>query len=100
MKLGLESMTKLLHALGDPQKKYFKVQVAGTNGKGSVCAFLEAICLSAGIKTGVTTSPHLLSITERVRVSAEEVSKDAFADLASRVREASEKLIDIGELEQ
>ena len=45
MKLGLESMTKLLRELGDPQTNYLKVQVAGTNGKGSVCAFLESICL-------------------------------------------------------
>ena len=66
MKLGLDNIRKLLDALGNPQTKYLKVQVAGTNGKGSVCAFLNSICLEAGIRTGLYTSPHLVSITERV----------------------------------
>lgn len=63
MKLGLENIRVLLSALGDPQNKYLKVQVAGTNGKGSVCAFLSSICVRAGIHTGLYTSPHLASIT-------------------------------------
>jgi dihydrofolate synthase / folylpolyglutamate synthase len=99
MKLGLESMTRLLYALGDPQDKYFKVQVAGTNGKGSVCAFLEAICLSGGLEIGVTTSPHLVSVTERVRINGEQISETAFAELAGRTRAAAEKLVEAGELE-
>jgi dihydrofolate synthase/folylpolyglutamate synthase len=99
MKLGLDSMTRLLHALGDPQKNYVKVQVAGTNGKGSVCAFLEAICVSAGISLGVTTSPHLVSVTERVRVDGKPISEEEFADLATRVRAAAETLAGSGELE-
>ena len=100
MKLGLESMTKLLHALGDPQNSYLKVQVAGTNGKGSVCAFVEAICVSAGIKVGVTTSPHLISVTERVRVDGKAISDESFADLATRVRAVAEELVQSGELER
>ncbi|HYJ90477.1 MAG TPA: folylpolyglutamate synthase/dihydrofolate synthase family protein [Pyrinomonadaceae bacterium] len=99
MKLGLESMTKLLQALGNPQNKYLKVQVAGTNGKGSVCAFLESICLAAGIKTGLTTSPHLISITERVRINGEQITEQRFAELATRVRQAAERLVNDGELE-
>jgi dihydrofolate synthase/folylpolyglutamate synthase len=99
MKLGLESMTRLLHALEDPQKKYLKVQVAGTNGKGSVCAFLESICLSAGLNLGVTTSPHLVSVTERVRIGGEPIGETEFAELATRIREVAEKLVDEGELE-
>ena len=99
MKLGLESMTTLLHALGDPQKNYLKVQVAGTNGKGSVCAFVEAICASAGIHVGVTTSPHLISITERVRINGEQIGEMLFAELASRVRKTAEILVQSGELE-
>ena len=62
MKLGLENITALLAALGDPQTNYKKVQVAGTNGKGSVCAFLDSICGEAGIRRGLYTSPHLISI--------------------------------------
>ena len=60
MKLGLENITGLLTALGEPHKKYKKVQVAGTNGKGSVCAFLDSICREAKIRTGLYTSPHLV----------------------------------------
>src|SRR5690242_6000622 len=93
MKLGLESMTKLLHGLGSPQDKYLKVQIAGTNGKGSVCAFVESICVSAGIKVGVTTSPHLISITERVRVDGKPIGEQYFAELATRVRIAADKLV-------
>lgn len=99
MKLGLENIRKLLAALGNPQNNYLKVQIAGTNGKGSVCAFLEAICLDAGIKTGLTTSPHLVSVTERVRVNGREIPEADFARLASHVRESSESLVERGELE-
>ncbi|HEX2639295.1 MAG TPA: hypothetical protein VHL50_01935, partial [Pyrinomonadaceae bacterium] len=99
MKLGLENIRRLLAALGNPQSNYLKVQIAGTNGKGSVCALLEAICLDAGIKMGLTTSPHLVSITERVRINGREIFSDDFALLASRVRETSERLVKQGELE-
>lgn len=98
MKLGLENIRTLLGALGDPQTKYLKVQVAGTNGKGSVCAFLNSICLEAGIKTGLYTSPHLVSITERVRISGVDITEDEFARLASHVRETAERLLADGTL--
>jgi dihydrofolate synthase / folylpolyglutamate synthase len=74
MKLGLTSTEKLLAALGNPQKNFLKIQVAGTNGKGSTCAFLDSICRSAGIETGLTTSPHLISITERVKINGTDIS--------------------------
>ena len=99
MKLGLENIRKLLAALGDPQNNYLKVQVAGTNGKGSVCAFLDSICREAAIKTGLYTSPHLISITERVKIDGEDVSETDFARLASIVRNAAEELIRKDELE-
>lgn len=99
MKLGLENIRTLLNALGNPQNNYLKVQIAGTNGKGSTCAFLEAICISAGIKTGMTTSPHLVSITERVKINGAEISEKDFARHAAKVREISEKLVAEGKLE-
>ena len=99
MKLGLESITKLLHALGQPQNNYLKVQVAGTNGKGSVCAFVDAICRSAGIKTGLYTSPHLISMTERIKIDGTDISETEFARLATLVRESCESLVRNGELE-
>jgi dihydrofolate synthase/folylpolyglutamate synthase len=99
MKLGLENIGKLLKALGNPQNNYLKVQIAGTNGKGSTCAFLETICLEAGISLGMTTSPHLISVTERVRINGTEISKEDFARHAGVIRETSEKLVEAGELE-
>ncbi len=99
MKLGLENIRRVLDALGNPEKKYLKVQVAGTNGKGSTCAFLESICVLAGIPVGMTTSPHLISITERVKINGQEISEKDFARHATQIREISEKLVGRGELE-
>ena len=99
MKLGLENIRKLLVALRDPQNNYLKIQVAGTNGKGSVCAFLDSICRTANIKTGLYTSPHLISITERIRINGIDISEDDFARLATTVRQTSERLIADGEIE-
>lgn len=99
MKLGLENIRTLLAALDNPEKRFLKIQVAGTNGKGSVCAFLESICLAAGIKTGVYTSPHLISITERIKIGGKEISEEDFARHATKVREISEKLLEDEKLE-
>ena len=97
-KFGLENTFKLLEALQNPEKNYLKVQIAGTNGKGSVCAFLDAVCQSAGIKTGLYTSPHLISVTERIKISGREISQEDFARHATRIRKISENLVETGEL--
>lgn len=99
MKLGLDNIRTLLDALGKPHEKYLKAQVAGTNGKGSVCAFLDSICREAGIKTGLYTSPHLVSITERVKIGGVDISEAEFARIATFVRETAEKLLADGTLE-
>ena len=98
MKLGLENIRTLLDALGNPQNNYLKVQVAGTNGKGSVCAFLDSICFEVGIPTGLYTSPHLVSITERIKIGGKDVSEEEFARLATLVRKTSESLVKDGKL--
>jgi len=98
MKLGLENITRLLAELGDPQKRYLKVQVAGTNGKGSVCVFIDSICNSAGIKSGLFTSPHLVSITERIRINGIDISEERFAEIATQIRETAEALVSKDEL--
>lgn len=98
MKLGLDNIRTLLDALGNPQKNYKKIQVAGTNGKGSVCVFLNSICVNAGIKTGLYTSPHLISITERIKIDGTDISEDEFAHLATVVREIAERLLASSEL--
>lgn len=98
-KFGLENTIKLLKALNNPENSYLKVQVAGTNGKGSTCAFLSSICVSAGINTGLYTSPHLVSITERIKIDNREISEEDFAGHATRIKEVSEKLVEQYELE-
>jgi len=99
MKLGLENIRTLLNALDNPHEKYIKVQVAGTNGKGSVCAFLDSICREAGIRTGLYTSPHLVSITERVKIGGVDIGEADFARIATIIRETAEKLLADGTLE-
>ncbi len=68
MKLGLDRMREALALLGDPQLQYRTLHVAGTNGKGSTCAFAEASLRAAGLKTGLYTSPHLRHFCERIRL--------------------------------
>ncbi|MGH9898044.1 MAG: bifunctional folylpolyglutamate synthase/dihydrofolate synthase, partial [Pyrinomonadaceae bacterium] len=92
IKLGLETIERLLCALNHPQQKFQSVQIAGTNGKGSTAAMVNQICLSAGIKTGLYTSPHLVSITERIRINGEQITQADFARIAARVREAANEL--------
>ena len=93
MKLGLRNTELLLNALDNPQRSFFSVQIAGTNGKGSTAAMLDSMCRAAGMKCGLYTSPHLVSITERIRVGGEAISQEEFADGATTVREASERLL-------
>jgi dihydrofolate synthase/folylpolyglutamate synthase len=92
IKLGLENVTRLLGRLGDPQKSFPSVQIAGTNGKGSTAAMLASILRAAGLRAGLYTSPHLVSVTERVRVGGREISRDEFARHAARVREAAREV--------
>ena len=70
IKLGLRNTELLLNALDNPERAFPSVQIAGTNGKGSTAAMLESICRAAGIKCGLYTSPHLVSITERIKSPA------------------------------
>ncbi len=70
-KLGLDGTRALLGALGDPQAEWAAVHVAGTNGKGSVCALVERVLREAGIRTGLYTSPHLVDFRERIRVDGQ-----------------------------
>ena len=93
MKLGLESIAALCEALGNPQLKYRVVHIAGTNGKGSTAAMTKAIVLAAGHRVGLYTSPHLVAITERIRVNREDISQADFARLATQVRTTCEQLV-------
>src|SRR5262249_8914879 len=68
LKLGLDGTRALLAALGNPETRFASVHVAGTNGKGSVCALLASVLRAAGQRTGLYTSPHLVDFRERIRV--------------------------------
>ncbi|HEX8772232.1 MAG TPA: cyanophycin synthetase [Pyrinomonadaceae bacterium] len=98
IKLGLRNIERLLEALGQPERAFPAVQIAGTNGKGSTAVLLERICGAAGITTGLYTSPHLVSITERIRTNGLEIQAEEFARLIGLVREQAEHLLDEGEL--
>jgi dihydrofolate synthase/folylpolyglutamate synthase len=98
IKLGLASTETLLSALRDPHKSFPAVQIAGTNGKGSTAAALDSICRAAGIRTGLFTSPHLISITERIKINGRDLSEADFARLTVRVKAAAEQLIEQGRL--
>ncbi|MFB3904286.1 MAG: folylpolyglutamate synthase/dihydrofolate synthase family protein [Acidobacteriota bacterium] len=87
-KSGLDNMRAILHALGQPQRRYPSVLIAGTNGKGSVATFLSSILVSAGLHTGLYTSPHLVSPDERIAVDGRKVTREGFANCVSRTAEA------------
>src|SRR6266436_2321174 len=99
MKLGLKNTELLLEALGTPHHSFASVQIAGTNGKGSTAAMLDSICRRAGLRTGLFTSPHLISITERIAIGGRAISEETFARYASEVREAAKELLARGKIE-
>ncbi len=84
---GLETTWRLVRALGvDPAHMKY-IHVAGTNGKGSVCAMLDSICRAAGLKTGLFTSPHLVTFRERIRVDGEMIGEAEVAERLSAIRD-------------
>lgn len=91
-KLGLERIQKLLDALGNPQRAYRVIHVAGTNGKGSTCAMIEAGLRVAGVRTGLFTSPHLIEPTERIQIQAMPVTPGQFQRAFTVVHEAADAL--------
>src|SRR5664279_4720714 len=97
-KFSLHEIGILLGALGDPERAFPSVLIAGTNGKGSTAATLASILSASGLKTGLYTSPHLVRINERIRVNGEEISDDDFARLHGEVDRAAEKLVGEGQL--
>ncbi len=91
---GLERTRALLAALGNPQVGLRGVLVAGTNGKGSVCATVDSVCRAAGHRTVLLTSPHLISYCERIVRDGAPISETEFGTLVARVWDAAEALPD------
>jgi dihydrofolate synthase / folylpolyglutamate synthase len=100
IKLGLENIRRLLDELGlgsargsravfggSPNTSAKVIHVAGTNGKGSVCAMIDSICRAQGYRTGLFISPHLVTFRERIRVNGEMISEDAVADGLTMIRD-------------
>jgi dihydrofolate synthase/folylpolyglutamate synthase len=98
-KLGLDRIRRLLRELGDPQNACRFVHVAGTNGKGSTCAMIEAGLRAAGVRTGLYTSPHLIEPTERIVIDGRQIGEDQFAAAFERVHRAAEGMLEAGELD-
>ena len=80
VKLGLENIATLLLALGNPQNRFLAIHVAGTNGKGSVSAMLDAVLRAHGLRTGLYTSPHLARVEERIRVDGRMIAPRRFRE--------------------
>ena len=92
-RLGLERMTVLLEKLGNPQEDLKVIHVAGTNGKGSVCKYLEEGLSACGYKIGLYTSPFIEKFNERIRLGGEDISDSDLQVFTERVLKASDEMV-------
>jgi dihydrofolate synthase/folylpolyglutamate synthase len=97
-KFDLAHMRCLADALGNPQRRFPSVLIAGTNGKGSTAATLASIVQAAGYRTGLYTSPHLLRVNERIQINQEAISDAEFAVIYDRVERCAHELVERGKL--
>jgi dihydrofolate synthase/folylpolyglutamate synthase len=99
IKFGLGTMRALVAEMGHPERAYPTLLVAGTNGKGSVAAYCDAILRASGFRTGRYTSPHLVRVNERIAVDGHAIADRDFAFAVRAVRDAAERLVRRGVLE-
>ena len=85
MKPGLDAIRGISAALGDPQKSFKAIHVAGTNGKGAVCAMLDAALRANGLRVGRYTSPHLVKLNERFFLDGAPIGDDVLSAAAEKV---------------
>lgn len=97
-KFDLAHMRRLAEGLGNPQRRFPSVLIAGTNGKGSTAATLAGIAQAAGYRTGLYTSPHLLRVNERIQINREQISDAEFSIIYERVEAVAHDLVTRGEL--
>lgn len=88
IKLELKTVADILERLGSPQKKFYSVHIAGTNGKGSIASYIASILSNSGFKTGLYTSPHLIKFNERFRINGTMVSDDDIVESFIAVKKA------------
>lgn len=86
IKLGLATISRLMRGLGNPQDRFSSIHIAGTNGKGSIAAFLSSVLSHAGYKVGLYTSPHLVSFNERIQINGTPISDKDVARVAETVQ--------------
>lgn len=91
-KPGLERIAEFCRSIGNPQRNYFVIHIAGTNGKGSVSNMLAAVLQQAGYQTGLFTSPHLTDFRERIRVNGEMIPKQKVVNFVDRHKAEMERL--------
>jgi dihydrofolate synthase/folylpolyglutamate synthase len=99
IKFGLDTMRALVEEMGHPERAYPSLLVAGTNGKGSVAAYCDAVLRASGLRTGRYTSPHLVRVNERITVDGRPISEGDFARAVRDVRDAASALVRRGVLE-
>jgi dihydrofolate synthase/folylpolyglutamate synthase len=99
IKLGLDNIRTLCAALGNPEQSFHSVIVAGTNGKGSVAAFIDTALQVSGLTTGRFTSPHLIHLEERFCINGRPVSRESLSDLAAHLQAIICELQKSGRLE-
>ena len=99
-KFSLDEIRVLLEALGNPQRRFPTVLIAGTNGKGSTAATLASILTASGLRAGLYTSPHLARVNERIRLDRAEIDDDTFASSYFRVHDAAQQCVLNGRLQQ
>ena len=92
----LEHTKELLYRLGNPQKCFQVIHVAGSNGKGSVCAYIESVLRKAGKQTGLFTSPHLVCIEERFALNGKTCNRDDFLSAADQVSQVANQMVNEG----
>jgi dihydrofolate synthase/folylpolyglutamate synthase len=95
--LGLARIKKLLALMQHPERRYHTIHITGTNGKGSTAAMLASICRAAGLKTGLYTSPHLESYTERIMINSVSVSEQQFAQAIAYTSKFVEQMVADGD---
>ena len=93
IKFGLDNVRTLLASFDNPHEKYSSLVVAGTNGKGSVCAMLTEILTLHDFRVGLFTSPHLVSVEERIRIGRKLISSRSFCRILTALKERIEELI-------
>lgn len=91
-KTSMENLAEILKRLGNPQEQVKSIHVAGTNGKGSVCAFLNTMLVKSKKQVGMFTSPHLVKMNERMRMNGEMVSDEEFVRIFQKVKDKVEEM--------